>query len=261
MRGISRGATLGGAAAAVVTIFGACRGEVTAAGDSDADSTLHTQVMRAQADTGGVMRALERTDAERAADGALAAPLVPAPTLPERKADPPPLPRPSANIALGNSPPQRRSETREPARERPSVEPPAAVPTSSRAPVEAPAPSRATIPAGTELSFAATQRICVNTNEVGDRFTARLMRSVRSSRGALIPGGARATAVVSSLTGPLGEEAIDIEVRSIAVGGETHRIAARVTDIELDRRPGAYRCIPEGGRISVTLTRQVEIPI
>ena len=117
----------------------------------------------------------------------------------------------------------------------------------------------ATLPAGTALSFTANQRICVNTNEVGDRFTARLTRSVRASRGAVVPGGTRATAVVSSLTGPLGEEAIDITVRSIAVGGRAYPIAARVTDIELDRRPGAYRCIPEGGRISVTLTRQAEI--
>ena len=55
------------------------------------------------------------------------------------------------------------------------------------------------------------------------------------------------------------DEAIYINVRSIAFGGRTHSISARVTDIELDRRPGAYRCIPEGGRISVTLTRPIEI--
>ena len=107
------------------------------------------------------------------------------------------------------------------------------------------------------MSFTAGQRICVNTNEVGDRFTARLSQDVRG----VIPKGTRATGVVSSLTGPLGEEAIDIAITSIAPGGNSRPLTARVTDIELDRRPGAYRCIPQSGRITARLTRPLNVPM
>jgi hypothetical protein len=115
-----------------------------------------------------------------------------------------------------------------------------------------------TVPSGVELALDAGRRICVNTNERGDRFTARLARSVRAG-GTSIPRGARATVEITSLVGSLGEETIALAVRSIAVGGRTYGVSSRVTDIELDRTPGAYRCIPDDGRITARLTRPLRI--
>src|SRR5688500_16306231 len=50
------------------------------------------------------------------------------------------------------------------------------------------------IASGTALAFASAEKVCTNTNKVGDRFTATLNESVTGSNGAVIP--ARATAVI-----------------------------------------------------------------
>lgn len=143
-------------------------------------------------------------------------------------------------------------------RPRATVQPvaaPRASPPSARRVAPASSPVRvATIASGSPLTLSAGQRICVNTSRVGDRFTAR----VAQGRGA-IPPGARATGTVTSLTGRMGEEALAVAIRSVTVGGRTYSVSSRVTDIELDRTPGAYRCIPAGGRIEARLTRSLRI--
>ena len=139
----------------------------------------------------------------------------------------------------------------------PAIEPrrPAPELIASALPARA-APKTATVPAGTELALDAGRRICVNTSKVGDRFTARLARSSGT-----IPSRARATASITRLVGPMGEETIDVAVRSIAVGGRTYPVASRVTRIELDRKAGADRCIPDDGRITARLTRPLLIAL
>ena len=240
---------------------GACSADVTSADDSDAlarDSTLHLQVLSAKGDSGSSAEVVETTIEERKANSAPLESLVAS----ERPAQPrvaATAPRISAGVTAGSSTGMRKVAVVKPA---PTPVPvPAPVPAPSKENAIAPAPraptaaSIVTIPAGTEMSFTAGERICVNTNRVGDRFNARVTRDVSG----VIPKGTRATGVVSSLTGPLGEEAIEIAIASIAPGGNSRRITARVTDIELDRRPGAYRCIPESGRITARLTRPLTV--
>jgi hypothetical protein len=50
-----------------------------------------------------------------------------------------------------------------------------------------------TIPAGATLNLASGERICTNTNKVGNRFNATLTNAVSGSNGAVIPEGATAT--------------------------------------------------------------------
>jgi hypothetical protein len=239
-------ATLGFTLAAAVLV--ACRSDVTALDDTEAverDSNLAQQVLLAKGDSSAPVRVVETTAEERALNAAPLEPLAPANPAPAVKTD---APKKSAEAARPKPPAQI-------AIVRPSAKPIAA---ATREPARR---ATATLAAGTELTLAANQRICVNTNEVGDRFTARLTRNVRTAKGAIIPRGTRATAVVSSVTGRLGEEALDIAVRSIAAGGTTHSISSRVTDFELDRKPGSDRCIPEGGRIVARLTRPLDISL
>lgn len=117
----------------------------------------------------------------------------------------------------------------------------------------------ATLPAGTRLMLKADRRICVNTNRVGDTFNTRLARSIPGPLGTVIPEGARVTAEVTALAGSMGEERLMIGLRSATVGGRTYQLSSRVTDFDLDRRPGAYRCIPSNGSITAELLRPLQV--
>ncbi|MGK2961659.1 MAG: hypothetical protein ACSLFK_05850 [Gemmatimonadaceae bacterium] len=117
----------------------------------------------------------------------------------------------------------------------------------------------ATVPAGTPLVLAAGRRICVNTSRVGDTFNARVARSIPGPLGTVIPQGARVTAEVTALTGSMGEERLMIGLKSATVGGRTYQLSTQVTDFELDRKPGAYRCIPAGGSITAELLRPLRV--
>jgi hypothetical protein len=48
------------------------------------------------------------------------------------------------------------------------------------------------IASGEQISLYSGQRVCTNTNAVGDRFTATLVEAVQGSNGAMIPAGATA---------------------------------------------------------------------
>ena len=239
-------------------IFGAilslgCRDDVTAVDTEDArdrDSALQQAVLMAHESTAVVEPALVVIDTTTP---------LPIPSVNREGVVPrmPPVvaqavsPRPAAPI------PQRAVAS-------PRVTTPVTVravpaPTDDQPATERAETSRTlTVPSGVELALDAGRRICVNTNERGDRFTARLARSVTAG-GTSIPRGARATIEITSLVGSLGEETIALAVRSIAVGGKTYSVGSRVTNIELDRTPGAYRCIPDDGRITARLTRPLRI--
>jgi hypothetical protein len=124
-----------------------------------------------------------------------------------------------------------------------------------------PEPRRVTRTAssGTTISVSAGERICVNTTRVGDRFAARVNQSVRGSGGVVIPAGSRATGVVTALTGSLGEEDLRVDLRSITVAGRSYSLDASVTGIQLDRRAGSERCIPEGGNITARLSAPLRV--
>ena len=77
----------------------------------------------------------------------------------------------------------------------------------------------------------------------------------------MIPAGSRATGVVTALTGSLGEEDLRVDLRSVTVDGKSYSLDAAVTGIQLDRRAGSERCIPEGGNIAARLTSPLRINI
>ena len=147
---------------------------------------------------------------------------------------------------------------------------PAPAPSSSASPLLVPKPKPqkiqspprtrlATVPAGTVLAVEAGRRICVNSSKVGERFNATLVRALPSRGGVSLPRGARVTGEVTSLFGRLGEERLEVTLRSVTVDGKTYRVRSRITDIELDRTPGAERCIPDDGRITARLTEPLRI--
>lgn len=56
-----------------------------------------------------------------------------------------------------------------------------------------------TVAAGTTLNLGAADKVCTNTNKVGDRFVATLNSAVTGSDGAMIPAGAAVTIELTSL--------------------------------------------------------------
>ncbi len=100
------------------------------------------------------------------------------------------------------------------------------------------------IASGTTLTFSSGQKVCTNTNKVGDRFTATLNESVTGTNGAVIPAGA--TAVIELTKLKRSENANDniemgFAVRSIQFGGNTYNVDADVTSAAVDRVRGATR--------------------
>jgi hypothetical protein len=94
------------------------------------------------------------------------------------------------------------------------------------------------IPAGSEISLSSNQRICTNTNRVGQRFSATVSNSVTGSNGAVIPAGATATVEITELN--RSENANDeirmgFRVVSVTFGGRTYPIEATTTYANVDR--------------------------
>lgn len=94
------------------------------------------------------------------------------------------------------------------------------------------------IASGTTLTLASTQKVCTNTNKVGDKFTATLNESVTGSNGAVIPAGATAVIEVTKLK--RSENANDniemgFAVRTISFGGNTYNVDADVSSAAVDR--------------------------
>jgi hypothetical protein len=234
----------------ILVAAASCRSDVTAADTEDAlakDSTLELEVLQARGDTAPVIGEVDATIDLRPT--VVESATSPRRTAPSRvrevgsstPAPPAVSPRPSAPTARAVTAPVV-----------PSVTPPASA---------NPEPRRVTRTAssGTTISVSAGERICVNTTRVGDRFAARVNQSVRGSGGVVIPAGSRATGVVTALTGSLGEEDLRVDLRSITVAGRSYSLDASVTGIQLDRRAGSERCIPEGGNITARLSAPLRV--
>lgn len=94
------------------------------------------------------------------------------------------------------------------------------------------------IGSGEEISLYSGQRICTNTNSVGDRFTATLVEAVQGTNGAMIPAGATAIVEVtraSRSNGPNDPVQLELSVRSININGRTYQVASTVTSAQVDR--------------------------
>jgi len=91
---------------------------------------------------------------------------------------------------------------------------------------------------GSEIALASGQRVCTNTNSVGDKFTAQIAEPVMGANGTVIPVGATALVSISSLkrSERTGDEIeVGLRVESITFGGKTYAVASEVTYAEVDR--------------------------
>jgi len=95
-----------------------------------------------------------------------------------------------------------------------------------------------TIAAGTTINLTSNQRVCTNTNKVGDTFTATVAEGVTGSNGVSIPAGATATVRVTQLK--RSENANDnvvvgLDVTSVTYGGHTYSLDANTVTAKVDK--------------------------
>ena len=100
------------------------------------------------------------------------------------------------------------------------------------------APKMGTVAAGATMRLGASDKVCTNTNKIGDRFVATLSESVTGSDGAVIPSGAAVTIELTQLK--RSENANDqiqmgFRVINIAFDGRTYALDADVQTAEISR--------------------------
>lgn len=98
-----------------------------------------------------------------------------------------------------------------------------------------------TVAVGSEMSFYAGQRVCTNTNQVGDRFTAQISDPVQGSNGAVIPAGSSAIVEITSLKrSERAKDNIEIALRvvSITFNGKTYPVTSEVSYAQVERVRG-----------------------
>ena len=104
--------------------------------------------------------------------------------------------------------------------------------------------SLGTIASGSVISLYSGQRVCTNTNDVGDRFTASVAESVQGSNGVAIPAGATAIIEISAVkrsSNPNDNIELEFVVRSIAFNGRTYPVSSEVTYAQVDKVRDATR--------------------
>ena len=155
---------------------------------------------------------------------------------------PVPAPAPVRRRAVVPPPPQRttttpRRTTPAPAPETPTVR----VTESGNTERVTPSGSEravGVVSVGSEISLAAGQRVCTNTNSVGDKFTAQIADPVMGANGTVIPAGATATVAISSLqqSKRAGDDIeIGLRVESISFGGKTYQVTSETTYAQVDK--------------------------
>ncbi|MEP7383708.1 MAG: hypothetical protein ABI910_18625 [Gemmatimonadota bacterium] len=137
---------------------------------------------------------------------------------------------------------------------KPKPKPPAPKPTPKPEPTPVPANTTAsgntvekgtgsavkmgTVAAGATMRLGASDKVCTNTNKVGDRFVATLNEAVTGADGAVIPSGAAVTIELTQLK--RSENANDqiqmgFRVINIAFDGHTYPLDAEVQTAEISR--------------------------
>jgi len=122
-------------------------------------------------------------------------------------------------------------------------------PTPAPTPVIAAPPKAAeavtgTVEAGALLSFTSNSKVCTNTNQVGDKFTADLAQSVPASNGVSIPAGAVGTfEVTEAKTAKNSNDQTFLKVRLISVqyGGKTYPVESTLQTASTERIRGASK--------------------
>jgi hypothetical protein len=94
------------------------------------------------------------------------------------------------------------------------------------------------VSSGSEISLAAGQRVCTNTNSIGDRFTAQISNPVMGANGTVIPVGSTAVVSITSLkkSENSGDNIeIGLRVESITYDGKTYPVSSETTYAQVDR--------------------------
>jgi len=98
-----------------------------------------------------------------------------------------------------------------------------------------------TVSVGSEVSLYAGQRVCTNTNSVGDRFTAQIADPVMGSNGVVIPAGSSAVVEITTLKrSERSNDNIEIGLRveSITFNGKTYPVTSEVSYAQVERVRG-----------------------
>ncbi|HYN81951.1 MAG TPA: hypothetical protein VES88_10650 [Gemmatimonadaceae bacterium] len=98
-----------------------------------------------------------------------------------------------------------------------------------------------TVSAGSEMSLYSGQRVCTNTNSVGDRFTAQIADPVMGSNGVVIPAGSSAVVEITTLKrSERSNDNIEIGLRveSITFNGKTYPVTSEVSYAQVERVRG-----------------------
>jgi YMGG-like Gly-zipper len=108
---------------------------------------------------------------------------------------------------------------------------------------EAPGSERAlgTVSVGSSMSFYSGQKVCTNTNAVGDRFTAQIAEPVQGSNGVVIPAGATAVVEITTLhRSQRSSDNIEIGLRvaSITFNGKTYPVISEVSYAQVEKVRG-----------------------
>lgn len=173
------------------------------------------------------------------------------PQLRDIPATPAATPAPSTPTTAGRTPTTRpstsgRTTTPAPARTTPSTTRPTTTTTASGNTVTrntgtgtgAASGRVGVIASGTALSLRSNARVCTNTYQVGQTFTATTNNAVTGSNGATIPAGSTVTLEVTQLkrSENVNDKIVmEFAVRSVHVGGTTYPVTASVASADVER--------------------------
>jgi hypothetical protein len=214
-------------------------GVTACAGSADrsaaaADSALTRDLAIAQQDSAAQPK-LQDTATAPAPAPVAAPPVVapePAPVAPPAAVAPAPTPRPRAR--------PRPATSRPPA----AAPAPAAAAPAPAAPAPAPEPRFGSVASGSTLSLTPTAKVCTNTHNVGDRFSATIANAISGSEGVSIPEGARGTFEVTAsrkASNSRAEPQLEAKLVSLAFGGETYSVEGSTDALPMSKQRGATR--------------------
>ncbi|MDQ6718417.1 MAG: YMGG-like glycine zipper-containing protein [Gemmatimonadota bacterium] len=101
-----------------------------------------------------------------------------------------------------------------------------------------------TVSSGSTIGLYSGQRVCTNTNAVGDRFTASVAEAVQGSNGVTIPAGATVVLEITAVkrsTSPNDNIQIEMVPLSIGFNGKTYAVNSIVTYAQVDKVRDATR--------------------
>jgi hypothetical protein len=94
------------------------------------------------------------------------------------------------------------------------------------------------VASGTSIDLTSTERVCTNTNHVGDKFTATVNAAVPGSNGVTIPSGAKAVIEVSQLkqSGKTGDPIqMTFDITNLTWGDKSYPIDATIDHVDVDK--------------------------